>query len=396
MDLTPVQFNDVMKRFPTFELSYETISHKKVSPSYNVCLAIPQGKKCYAWFTFYGENNICFLLDINREKKISKASQINTTFDEKLSLGTLVYGTLLENENGEFNFFVIEDIICFKGISLKTSNLKEKLSFLSNFMNCITPLFQTKQSIVFTLPVMWNNQYNDDFDCLTTLPDKMNQEIPYNTHHIQYRCFTEIKPYLNSVITRKLNFTNTVPEQKKVSTHLFETMPIHMDFSKPQYKYPTVFQVTADIQFDIYHMFAYGKNNKPVYYNVTYIPNYKTSVFMNNLFRIIKENANLDNIEESDDEDEFQNMDEDKYVDINKVLLIECVFSSKFKKWIPLRVVDNNSKIVHISKLIRDKDSFNNNTNQRYNQNGYNPQYRKPSYSNSQNQSNVSQYNRKY
>jgi hypothetical protein len=173
-------------------------------------------------------------------------------------------------------------------------------------------------------------------------------------------------------------------------------MPIHMDFSKPQYKYPTVFQVTADIQFDIYHLFAYGKNNKPVYYNVAYIPNYKTSVFMNNLFRKIKENINLDNIEESDDEDDFQNMDEDKYVDINKVLLIECAFSSKFKKWIPLRVVDNNSKTVHISKLIRDKDSFNNNTNQRYNQNGYNPQYRKPSYSNSQNQSNVSQYNRKY
>jgi hypothetical protein len=109
--------------------------------------------------------------------------------------------------------------------------------------------------------------------------------------------------------------------------------------------------VTADIQYDIYHLFAYGKNKMPIYYNVAHIPNYKTSVFMNGLFRNIRENKNLDYIEESDDEDDFQNEDLDKYVDINKVLLIECIFSNNFKKWIPLKVVDKNSKVVHISQL---------------------------------------------
>ena len=50
---------------------------------------------------------------------------------------------------------------------------------------------------------------------------------------------------------------------------------------------------------------------------------------MNSLFRKIRENDNLDYIEESDDEDDFQNIDEDKYVDVNKVLYMECIFNKK-------------------------------------------------------------------
>ena len=43
----------LLHRFPQVELSYETISHKKVLPPYNVAVAIPHGKKYYAWFSFY-------------------------------------------------------------------------------------------------------------------------------------------------------------------------------------------------------------------------------------------------------------------------------------------------------------------------------------------------------
>jgi hypothetical protein len=113
----------------------------------------------------------------------------------------------------------------------------------------------------------------------------------------------------------------------------------------------TIFKVSADLQFDIYNLFAYGKNRASIYYNVAYIPNYKTSVFMNSIFRKIKENSNLDAIEESDDESEFENTELDKYVDLKKYVFIECKFHPKFKKWVPLRVVEPNQKVVHISSL---------------------------------------------
>jgi hypothetical protein len=73
---------------------------------------------------------------------------------------------------------------------------------------------------------------------------------------------------------------------------------------------------------------------------------------MNGLFRNIRENKNLDYIEESDDEEDFQNNAYDKYVDLHKGLAMECVFDFKWKKWTPKRVIHEN--IVHISKIVKD------------------------------------------
>ena len=41
---------------------------------------------------------------------------------------------------------------------------------------------------------------------------------------------------------------------------------------------------------------------------------------MNKLFRNIKENINLDSLEEIDEEDEFENIQIDKFVDLNKII----------------------------------------------------------------------------
>ena len=52
---------------------------------------------------------------------------------------------------------------------------------------------------------------------------------------------------------------------------------------------------------------------------------------MNDLFRNIRENQNLDYIEESDDEDDFENIAADKYVDLHKMIPMEFLFNGKFK-----------------------------------------------------------------
>jgi hypothetical protein len=76
-------------------------------------------------------------------------------------------------------------------------------------------------------------------------------------------------------------------------------------------------------------------------------------VFLNGIFRRIRENTNLDYIEESDDEEEFQNIHPEKYVDLNKEVLMDCVFHPKFKRWVPLRIADERAKVIHISRLVR-------------------------------------------
>jgi len=383
MELSQTVNNDLMARLPTFELSYEMNVHKKVSPSYNVCFAIPQGKKCYIWFTYIGEKNVCLLLHLNKEKKITKTLKLNVEFDKQLSLGTIFYGTLVD---GDEQFFVVEDIFYYRGICLKKSILQEKLDFLFTILSVMNLRIPKEKSIAITLPVIWENQHDNEFECNPVIPENIKSTIGYPVHHIQYRCFLQIAPFLNVPLNRNFQLQqtsatatqSTTVEPKKIPTLDFETEEFTCDFSKPQYKYPTVFKVTADIQFDIYHLYAYGKNGKPTYYGLASIPNYKSSVFMNGLFRNIKENRNLDYIEESDDEEEFENMEEDRFVDISKVLLMECSFSMRTKKWVPHRVVDNSSKYIHIAKLSSDRQPNNryiqprNGHQQRqYQQNGY-------------------------
>lgn len=317
------------KRMPYFELSYESVLHNKVPENYDVQLAIPNGKKYLLWYTFLEENNVCVLMELNKEKKPCNIQILSIKFDETLSIGSLFYGVFL----AEYNLFVIEDIHYYKGLHLKltTSN---KLVYIKEFLD--KNEIMGDKNIRFMIPVM--KEYNGT---------PHNIELVYTVHHYQYRCLDKICPFLNDPLIK-----DKTKQESKIQRPLF--IPIRPDFKKPQYKQSTVFLVSADIQFDIYHLYVYGKGGSKIYYNVAYIPDYKTSVFMNNIFRIIKENKNLDCIEESDDEDDFQNIKEDKYVDLNKQIAMECVFHFKFKKWVPKKII-RNTKIVHISQLINNK-----------------------------------------
>jgi len=71
---------------------------------------------------------------------------------------------------------------------------------------------------------------------------------------------------------------------------------------------------------------------------------------MNKLFRNIKENENLDALEESDDEDEFENDRQDKFVDLTKTHNIVCRFNHRFKKWAPIEIANTN-KIISSNEL---------------------------------------------
>jgi hypothetical protein len=322
MILTSSQIHYLLKRFPNFELSYETILHKKcLDENYDLVLIIPLGIKAFLWFSFFifkETKNVCFLMELNRDKKICKVSIIDIDFDESLSIGTIIYGTMIDN------YFVIEDIFFYKGIELKIL-FSEKLGIIYN-------LFENKMFITnfITLSYMcWANKFN--------IHDFIKNKI--NIKYIQYRSLSKILPYLNIIYNKEIQCEQKINKQTYIVPFI--------NIKKPQYKLSTIFKVIPDLQFDIYHLFA----NNDIYYNLAYIPNYKTSVFMNSLFRNIRENKNIDYIEESDDDDDFQNVNLDKYVDLNKKILMECVFSFKFKKWIPIKIV-KNLNIVNIKNLI--------------------------------------------
>ena len=97
------------------------------------------------------------------------------------------------------------------------------------------------------------------------------------------------------------------------------------------------FMVTAGIQSDIYYLFGSSKDELS-YYDNALVQSYKLSVYLNSIFRNIKENSNLDALQESDDE--FEIISEDKYVDTSKQVVMKCEYNIKFKQWSPIEIVD--------------------------------------------------------
>lgn len=388
--LNPNQVADIMRRFPNFELSYETVSHKKVSSEYDVCLAIPYGKKAFLWFTFFQDNDVCFLMELGREKKVSRVSILETYGTSRLALGTLFYCSMvgevndLAQENEKISTLsnsvkggIVEDILYWQGVSLAKLPFCEKLGFLDSFFQNpeFAPIINNSKMPI-RLPVMWTTNPNSQDN---TVPEKWSNRIPYTIHHLQYRSLVKLLPHINVSMTKSIisnangpvvkdqgngstvNPTNTATNNINAADIYIPPPLPKYDFTKPQYKMPTLFEVKADLQNDIYHLYAYGQSSQKVYYGLANIPNYKTSVFMNGLFRNIKENRNLDSLEESDDEEDFQDMRIDKFVNLEKTMTLECAFNNKFKRWIPVRVIPANhsgGKIVHISKLVYQSDQY--------------------------------------
>lgn len=388
MELSHFQLQTLLKRFPSFELSYETITHKKVlSPQYELALSVPAGRKYFLWFTFHRKDDVCYLMELNKDKRIVKATLVFPPFSKECSIGTILYGTMvpskepesrIKNENvcaldlgHSSEYFVVEDIYYYKGVPLKQNPFYDRLCFLKCMFerDRIEPENSTfsgdtvyqldavnRTGLQIVLPFFWLTKGS----VVGRIPESISTKLAYIVHHIQYRDLYNIRPYVNVNIGLKES-TNLDVSAKQLSNIVSMVSNYLPDYKKPQYRYPTIFRIMADLQYDIYHLYAFGSGSngsgsngsgqKFVYYDIAYIPNCQKSVFMNGLFRNIRENRNLDYIEESDDEDEFQDTRIDKNVNLTKEVIMECSFHPKFKRWVPIRVVGKHERIVPIHKL---------------------------------------------
>jgi hypothetical protein len=314
----------ILQDFPKFELSYETMIHKKVYDA-DLLLAIPEGQKCFAWFTSYKEDNVCFIMEITDHNKINNIKIVVTSFADSLSLGTILYGSVFQYN--KINCFSIEDIYYYKGKSYQNKSYAEKLEKLSEMVkkemaqNVYTPNFT-----IFGLPLL-----GKDFNLLV----KEIETLPYKIDQIKFRYFNNKKIVFVKYFRPNTN-TNT-------NTNMNTNTNIRT-LSK------AIFKILPDVEPDIYHLFLY-KNGQEEYYDIAFIPDFKTSVMMNKLFRNIKENDNLDALEESDDEAEFEDPRQDKYVFLDRSFKMNCDYNVKFKRWMPVSLAEKRDKIVTFNEL---------------------------------------------
>jgi hypothetical protein len=325
MVLNEVEVSNIMKGFPNIKLSYENIVHKKVYDS-DFMMAIPEGKKYFAWFSVHRNQNVCYLLEIESNKGISSIKIASACFNDELcyGIGTIFYGTIFMNNNTKV--FSIQDIFYYKGKQISSTTEKMQI-YEYLFIMDIKQVVYSSHFVLFGLPLMSNNFSN--------LMKKI-ELLPYPVQYIQYRYLKKPEIY---------NVKYVKPNSQYVSRNDNTTN------RGKQREY--VFKVKAELQNDIYNLYVYSKasSTSDYLYETAYIPDYKTSVMMNKLFRKIKENENLDALEESDSEEEFENERIDKFVFLEKVLYMVCAYNNKFRKWVPLRLANKDEKLVEISAL---------------------------------------------
>ena len=317
----------ILSQFPNIKLSYENIVYKKVYNA-DMNLAIPEGTKSFAWFTTHNNTNVCIIMELTDNKRVNDIKIMNACFSNELSYGTILYGTVFYHSNN--NFFCIEDIFSFKGKDIEKENWGNKLFILKEILkNHIKQVSYNNSFIVFGLPIITNNI--DDMI-------KSLENIKYKIGFIQFRSFNRINNYLSM---NYACFRETSSFKKNV---INRAIVEKSNYKKIQPKDVSLI-VKPDIQNDIYHLYCLDILGCEEYIGIAGISDYNTSVMMNNIFRKIKENQNLDALEESDDEEEFENEKEDKFVYLDKTVKMSCKYNYKFKKWFPIKLSDPLHKV---------------------------------------------------
>lgn len=337
----------LLSRFPSFaKPSYEAFIHKKVEyEQYDLSVAIPSGKRSFLWFTMSGKEEICCIIEIGRNHMLQDNLHIlKWNYPASFSLGTLLSGYLMDGDEHcpNHKYFLADDLFMFQGYEFGNPfplPFAQKFEAFSEFFRTIEP---TNGLFSIHSIVMWNQSESDD------LPSHWIPRIGYKVKHIQYRSTQTVLPFANLIVSKNPwecggpqlieDAIDYVPRSTVWSDitmkYKKEMKQWNVNFQTPIHTRKTTFWVCADITYDIYYLFV--QNN--VLFQYAFIPDYKTSVMMNKLFRTITENECLDKVEESEDEDDFENIRDDKYVDLNKKVLMECVFHHKFKKWVPIGV----------------------------------------------------------
>uniref|UniRef100_A0A6C0CP25 mRNA capping enzyme adenylation domain-containing protein n=1 Tax=viral metagenome TaxID=1070528 RepID=A0A6C0CP25_9ZZZZ len=299
---------NVMKRFPDIELSYDKTLHKKVHA--NCYSILPKGVKCVLWFTYQEDKNIPLLITFDRNNQVRSIKKYIVSFSDDLCYGegTLLHGVLFKSNN--ISNFACTDVIIYKNQRVFKNNFASKFNILNElFAFHISNQIFSSNFLSVGLPIT-----------VTSFKDAIStaRTLPYNVHSIRLI---------------KLNYSRSVGQLR---------------FNQSQ-EAEAIFKVKAQIQQDIYSLFSSDFKKA---HGVAAITDYKTSVMMNTLFRNIKENRNLDLLEMSDDEDEFEDVSEDKYVDTQKIISMKCVYIPRFKKWKPISIAKRDDKVFLKSQII--------------------------------------------
>jgi hypothetical protein len=289
---------------------------------------IPKGKKIFVWFqTNHRNSGMPTIQYFEKHTITNKISYMSDKFNiccdyHHLSCGkngTVLYGTLFNFKN--IKYFNIEDIYSFKNVLTNNKNWEEKYSFINDlFSNYIKQIGYNNKDIILLNPLTHSLPHDIN---------EMKNKVPYDIYCVQYLSSRSDKVFYK--LEQRKNIKD-VDMNKEDYGHKYIKNNQKTSYNKNDIISSTSFMVKSGIQHDDYDIYDIKTNE---YIGKSHIPDCKTSSFMNSIFRNIRENENLDLLEESDDEEEFQNTNIDKFIKLNKEEILSMSFDNRFMLWKP-------------------------------------------------------------
>jgi hypothetical protein len=369
------------------EIYYETSVHKKFLA--DVYAVIPKGRKCVLWF----KQNQCWMFQIARRPytpntntntnspnspnspfihgtvQYEEARMIHMPFTNAAwyaGQGTMIYGTcVFEKRKDVQKRFSVENVIWLCGEKQPDNGSLGRFSAFfdaysqeraqhhfqlhmpimhSAFNDAVRDAIKITSYEVFCIQHRFLNRPCIEFKNLamshidTTCVADNPRFFPKQANSTSVA--TSVAPVsvaTTSVATTSVATTSATTATTSATTATASAATARVATAVQSvataYKSQTrTFVIAPDAQNDIYYVLR--SSDEPITANtmIAHIPNYKTSVMMNALFRNIKENRNLDALEESDEEDEALI----PFVDVNKRVRMSCTFSARFKRWQPV------------------------------------------------------------
>lgn len=309
------------QRFPKeIELSLDTYLPGKVhSDIYEV---LPVGKPAFLWFTFFENSHASFV--VTKSQRGYKFDIMSSCFTDEIAYGSIVSGiyTIRSKENGaHHSFFCADDIMLYKGHNISHLSIGLRLKTLAKMFDTkdIGNLSYMDNVITICMPIMTN-----DF----TVAQGYLSTLPYPTYGIKMLKMKETRA------------TGVLASANNKGT-------IHSDIKN-------VFLVKANNEPDSYTLYAKSNNGKKdtlTEVGLALIPSYVDSVRMNLLFRNIRENISIDYIEESEDEEDFENISPNKYLMEGAEHKMNCQFIKTMNRWVPESIANTDAQLSFAPEL---------------------------------------------
>ena len=297
---------------PPFELSYGLDRHRKVEP--NVFVIAPRGKRVLVYFTSSGDGDACYVYGVKQRNAVSGGRRVLACFSHILCSGTLIYG--MEVPCGsDGTRIVCEDLLWFQGRRVDRESIQNKIPMWSALFSRELGTPPSSRYLELGLPV-WTESKSDAMQVAHKSSYPTRGVLGYVSH----------ARGMHPVQLLNVTSRNNTPTERDGAL---------------------VMEVKAHIEPDTYSLFCQDDRGSRVCIGKAVVSSIETSVMLNRIFRNIRENDNLDLLEESEDDEEFEDIREDRFVDLDRCVRMICRRHERLNAWQPIGKADENAVLAN-------------------------------------------------